>query len=59
MIAALLQDNLPALQVVVPLLGAVLAALVRRGAVAWAITLAVAWSIRYSMPAGGAQPPMA
>jgi len=33
--------NLPALQVVVPLLGAVICAFLRRGAVAWAITLVV------------------
>ena len=39
------QEHLPALQVVVPLLGAVLAALVRRGAIAWMITLAAAWSM--------------
>jgi len=38
-------EHLPALQVVVPLLGAVLAALVRRGAIAWMITLAAAWSM--------------
>jgi len=40
-----LQDHLPALQVVVPLLGAVLAAILRNGRVAWLITLAVAWSM--------------
>jgi multicomponent Na+:H+ antiporter subunit D len=35
--------QLPALQVVVPLLGAVLAAFLRRGASAFALTLAVSW----------------
>ncbi len=40
-----LQDHLPALQVVVPLLGAVLAAIVRKGALAWLVALAVAWSM--------------
>ena len=40
-----LMDHLPALQVVVPLLGAVVAAIVRKGAVAWLVALAVAWSM--------------
>ena len=43
--AMTLADHLPALQVVVPLLGAVLAALVRRGWICYAIALAVAWSM--------------
>jgi multicomponent Na+:H+ antiporter subunit D len=38
-----LQDHLPALQVAVPLLGAVAAAIVRNGKIAWLISLAVAW----------------
>jgi len=38
-----LQDHLPALQVVVPLLGALAAAIVRNGKLAWLIALAVAW----------------
>jgi len=40
-----LQDHLPALQVVVPLLGAVVAAMVRKGAAAWVVTLICAWSM--------------
>ena len=40
-----LMDHLPALQVAVPLLGAVVAAIVRKGAVAWLVALAVAWSM--------------
>jgi len=40
-----LHEHLPALQVVVPLLGALLAALVRRGDLAWVIALAVAWTM--------------
>ena len=40
-----LVDHLPALQVVVPLLGAVLAAIVRKGALAWLVTLAVTWTM--------------
>ena len=35
--------HLPALQVVVPLLGAVLAAFLRRGATAFALALVVSW----------------
>lgn len=42
-----LQDHLPALQVVVPLLGAVVAAIVRKGALAWLIALAVSWSMPF------------
>jgi len=40
-----LQDHLPALQVVVPLLGSVLAAMVRKGNAAWLVTLVCAWSM--------------
>jgi multicomponent Na+:H+ antiporter subunit D len=40
-----IQDHLPALQVVVPLIGAVLVAIVRKGALAWLVALAVAWSM--------------
>ncbi|MHA1529009.1 MAG: monovalent cation/H+ antiporter subunit D family protein [Alphaproteobacteria bacterium] len=40
-----LMDHLPALQVAVPLLGAVVVAIVRKGALAWLVTLAVAWSM--------------
>jgi multicomponent Na+:H+ antiporter subunit D len=40
-----LMDHLPALQVAVPLLGAVVAAIVRKGAVAWLVALAVSWSM--------------
>jgi len=40
-----LMDHLPALQVAVPLLGAVVAAIVRKGAVAWLVALAVAWTM--------------
>lgn len=36
-------QHLPALQVVIPLLGGVLAALLRRGSLAFALTLAVSW----------------
>jgi multicomponent Na+:H+ antiporter subunit D len=36
-------QHLPALQVVVPLLGGILAALLRRGSFAFALTLAVSW----------------
>jgi multicomponent Na+:H+ antiporter subunit D len=42
---SLFQEHLPALQVVAPLLGSVIAALVRKGAIAWLVTLAVAWSM--------------
>jgi multicomponent Na+:H+ antiporter subunit D len=35
--------HLPALQVVIPLLGALFAALLRRGNTAFALTLAVSW----------------
>lgn len=38
-----LAHHLPILQVVVPLLGALLSALLRRGATAWALALAVSW----------------
>jgi len=38
-----LSEQLPALQVVIPLLGAVLCALVRKGTLAWALALAVTW----------------
>jgi len=40
-----LQDHLPALQVVVPLLGAVVAAILRKGALAWLVALAVSWTM--------------
>jgi hypothetical protein len=40
----MITSNLPALQVVLPLLGAVLAALVRRGPIAWLIALVVSWA---------------
>jgi multicomponent Na+:H+ antiporter subunit D len=36
-------SHLPILQVVVPLIGALLAALLRRGATAWALALVVSW----------------
>ncbi len=39
----MIHDNLPALQVVVPLLSALLAALARRPGPAWAITTAASW----------------
>jgi multicomponent Na+:H+ antiporter subunit D len=39
--------HLPALQVVIPLLGAVLAAFLRRGGTAFAITLAVSWTLPF------------
>lgn len=38
-----LAEHLPILQVVVPLLGALLCALLRRGTLAWALALAVSW----------------
>jgi len=38
-------EHLPALQVVVPLLGSVVVALVRRGTTAWAISLVVCWTM--------------
>lgn len=41
----MISSNLPALQVVLPLLGAVLAALVRRGPIAWLIALVVSWTM--------------
>ena len=41
----MISSNLPALQVVLPLLGAVLAALVRRGPIAWLIALLVSWTM--------------
>jgi multicomponent Na+:H+ antiporter subunit D len=37
--------HLPALQVVVPLIGALLCALLRRGATAWALALLVSWTM--------------
>jgi multicomponent Na+:H+ antiporter subunit D len=37
--------HLPALQVVVPLAGALLAALMRRGTTAWALSLVVCWTL--------------
>ena len=37
-------DHLPALQVVVPLLGSVVVALMRRGHAAWVVSLIVCWS---------------
>jgi len=40
-----IMEHLPALQVVVPLLGAVFAALVRRGGPAWIISLGVSWAM--------------
>jgi multicomponent Na+:H+ antiporter subunit D len=40
-----IQDHLPALQVVVPLLGAVVAAIVRNGRLAWLVALAVSWTM--------------
>ncbi len=38
-------EHLPALQVVVPLIGAVAAAIVRNGKAAWLVALAVAWTV--------------
>jgi multicomponent Na+:H+ antiporter subunit D len=38
-------DNLPALQVVVPLLAAPLMLLVRRGTFAWLLAIAVSWTV--------------
>lgn len=40
-----LQPHLPILQVIIPLLGSLLTALTRRGTLAWAITLAVTWTL--------------
>jgi multicomponent Na+:H+ antiporter subunit D len=40
-----MRDHLPALQVVVPLLGALLAALARRPGPAWLVTTAVSWAV--------------
>lgn len=40
-----MSEQLPALQVVIPLLGALVCALMRRGSWAWAIALAVSWSM--------------
>jgi len=40
-----LAEHLPALQVAVPLIGSVVAALVRDGRAAWVIAVAVAWSL--------------
>ncbi|MEO0992738.1 MAG: monovalent cation/H+ antiporter subunit D family protein [Pseudomonadota bacterium] len=39
-----LMDHMPALQVVVPMLGAMVAALLRNGALAYIVTLLVAWA---------------
>lgn len=39
----MISSNLPALQVVVPLLAAVVCALVRNGTLAWLVTLVVSW----------------
>lgn len=39
----MIDAQLPALQVVIPLLGAVLVALVRNGRIAWVLTLGVGW----------------
>ncbi len=41
----MISSNLPALQVVLPLLGAVLAALVRRGPAAWLIAFVTSWTM--------------
>jgi multicomponent Na+:H+ antiporter subunit D len=41
----MIQSNLPALQVVIPLLGAILCALLRRGNAAWLLALAVSWTM--------------
>ena len=38
-------QQLPALQVVIPLLGAVLTAFLRRGVLAWGLTTAVTWAM--------------
>ena len=39
-----IEEHLPALQVVVPLLGAVVAAIVRQGTLAWLVALAACWA---------------
>ncbi len=41
----MISEHLPALQVVVPLLGSLLAALVRRGNLAWLIAFVVCWTM--------------
>ena len=41
----MIASHLPALQVVLPLLGAVLTAMMRRGAWAWGVALAVSWAM--------------
>ena len=66
-------DHLPALQIVLPLMGAVLTALVRRGGPAWVISFVVSWAMPFiafalllkvqatgpiSYALGGWQPPM-
>jgi multicomponent Na+:H+ antiporter subunit D len=40
-----IQDHLPALQVVLPLLGSVVAAMIRNGRISWFVALAVCWSM--------------
>ncbi|MGI9414730.1 MAG: proton-conducting transporter membrane subunit, partial [Hyphomicrobiales bacterium] len=40
-----MREQLPALQVVIPLLGAVFCALLRRGPICWAIALGVSWTL--------------
>jgi len=40
-----IQEHLPALQVVVPLLGAVVAAILRNGKAAWLVAFAVCWAM--------------
>ena len=40
-----LTAHLPALQVVVPLIGALLSGMLRRGTAGWAVTLAVSWAM--------------
>lgn len=40
-----LQPHLPILQVILPLLGSVLVALMRRGTLAWGVTLVVTWML--------------
>jgi multicomponent Na+:H+ antiporter subunit D len=40
---SMLSSHLPALQIVIPLLGGLIAALLRRGSFAFAVTLAVSW----------------
>ncbi|MEO1066038.1 MAG: monovalent cation/H+ antiporter subunit D family protein [Pseudomonadota bacterium] len=40
-------QQLPALQVVLPMLGSVITAMVRKGAIAWFVALAVSWSMPF------------